>query len=429
MRVHSSIGIGSRGFATSILAVLVLASLARAAEVTGGRNDPDKLDRPYLLLISIDGFGWNYRDLYETPALDRIARDGVQAKSLRPAFPTLTFPNHYSIATGLYPAQHGIVHNHFPNEARDRWYHIWDRDAVEDGSWYSGDPIWAVAEMNGLVSAAYYFVGTEAPVGGIRPSYWYAYNDAVSAGERVDQVLAWLQLPAEQRPHVITLYFENVDDAGHDYGQGSTQLEAAVTLVDREIGRLRKGVDELGLDNRVAYFVVSDHGHVNYAGLDTVLVLEDIIDLDGLTVQAGESYAWIYQDEPDRAAAIRLRDAINSHWQYGVALLREDTPDNWRISDSRRYPDVFVVPELHYAVVERRSDLEIMKVGDHGWAPEYQEMHGFFVASGPGIAAGRTLDTLDVVDLYAKMLEILGIRDPGQRNEIPDENRLGAGHE
>ena len=410
--------------------VLTLAHwVAQAESRPAGRNTAEVLNRPYLLLISIDGFGWNYRDLYDTPALDRIAAAGIQAKSLRPAFPTLTFPNHFSIATGLYPAQHGIVANHFPNASRDAWYHIWDRAAVEDGSWYAGEPIWVTAERHGMVSAAFYFVGTEAPVSGIRPSHWHAYDETVSASERVDQVLDWLRLPEEQRPHVITLYFENVDDAGHEFGPGSPELERAVTLIDNEIGRLQRGVEALGLGERIAYFVVSDHGQAGYAPLDTVLVLEDHIDLDGLTVQESGSYAWIYQDAPDRDAAVRIRDSINRSWPHGVALLREDTPQAWRVSDSARYPEIFVVPDLHYAVVETRDDLRHIHRGDHGWAPENIAMHGFFVASAPGMSTGRTLGTVEVVDLYSLMLRILGIRDPKQRGDAALDATLGDDHE
>jgi predicted AlkP superfamily pyrophosphatase or phosphodiesterase len=417
MRVPSSIAIDSREFATSILAAFVLflsGPPACADAGSGGLNVPGSNGFRHLVLISIDGFGSNYQDIYATPALDRIAGSGVRAKSLRPVFPTLTFPNHYSIATGLYPAQHGIVHNHFPNEARDAWYHLWDRSSVEDGSWYRGEPIWVAAERRGLVSAAFYFVGTEAPVGGIQPSYWNSYDETVTAAERVDQVVDWLRLSPERRPHVITLYFENVDDAGHDFGQGSRELAAAVELVDAEIGRLLDAIETLGLEDRTAVFVVSDHGQANYVDLDATLVLEEHIDLDGLTIQHGGSYAWIYQDEPDREAAMRIRDTINASWDHGVAILREDAPAAWRVSDAMRYPEIFVLPDLHYGVVDRREDLRKIKIGDHGWPPEYREMHGIFLMSGAGVPTGQELGEVSAVDIYPLMLEILGIRETGQ---------------
>ena len=378
----------------------------------------------HLVLVSIDGFRFDYQDLYDTPALDRIADSGVRADALRPVFPTMTFPNHYSIATGLYPADHGIVHNDFPNDTRDAWYHLWDRSSVEDGSWYAGEPIWVAAERHGMVSAAYYFVGTEAPVGGIRPTHWYSFDGSVTAGERVDQVIDWLRLPVGKRPRVITLYFEDVDDAGHDYGQGSPQLEQSVVLVDTEIGRLLDAIEEFGLTETTAVFVVSDHGHSNYEHLESTLVLEEIIDLEGLSIQEGGSYAWIYQDEPDRDAAIRIRDAINASWHNGVAFLREHAPPEWRVTDRPRYPEVFVQPDLHHAVVTRREDIDGIEPGDHGWAPEYPEMYGIFLMTGAGVSPHRKVGILDVVDIYPLMLDVLGIRDSVLGSAARDANRI-----
>jgi predicted AlkP superfamily pyrophosphatase or phosphodiesterase len=254
MRLPCIAEIGSRGFATSILALFVIGIIvlpAAEAAGSGGRNAADRQDSPYLILVSIDGFRWDYQDQYETPALDRIAAEGVRAESLQPVYPSLTFPNHFSIATGLYPAEHGIVHNHFPNGSRDSWYHIWDRSAVEDGEWYRGEPIWVAAERAGLVSAAYYFVGTEAAVGGVSPTHWRSFDASIPGSKRVAQVIDWLKLPAEERPHMITLYFEHVDTAGHDYGQDSVELARAVRRVDSNIGKLLDAIDAMPIAGQV----------------------------------------------------------------------------------------------------------------------------------------------------------------------------------
>jgi hypothetical protein len=146
---------------------------------TGGRNSESRLESPYLILISIDGFRWDYLNLYPAPAIEQLAVSGLSAQALVPVFPTLTFPNHYSIATGLYPANHGIVANRFPGLDQDDWYSYRNRDTVEDGRWYGGEPIWVAAERHGLVSAAYFFVGTEAPVNGISPTHWFNFDQEV----------------------------------------------------------------------------------------------------------------------------------------------------------------------------------------------------------------------------------------------------------
>jgi hypothetical protein len=407
---------GTADFATSILALFMLVPvlLAQAGETTGsgGRNAPGRAEGPSLILISIDGFGWDYLSAYPTPALDRIAESGVRAESMRPVFPSLTFPNHYSIATGLYPAEHGIVHNHFPDEAREDWYHLWDRESVEDGRWYGGEPIWVTAERHGLVSAAYYFVGTEAAIQGVPPSHWHSFDASVPGGERVAQVTEWLQWPGDRRPQLITLYFEHVDTAGHDFGLGSPELAAAVAEVDANVGRLLDAIAEMDLESAVSVLVVSDHGQANYVNPEASFVLRDHIDLAGLEIIAGGAYAWIYQEQPDRERARKIRDAINENWAHGRAVLRDEAPAGWHISASRRFPEIFVVPELGHGVVAERDDLDKLKPGDHGWDPSNRAMHGIFLAAGPSLPQGRVVGEVSPVEIYPLMLELLQIEAP-----------------
>lgn len=409
---------GTADFATSILALFVLAfSLQAQADSgagSGGKNAPERADSPYLVLISIDGFGWDYLSNYRTPALDRIAAAGVRAESMRPVFPSLTFPNHYSIATGLYPREHGIVHNHFPDSARDRWYHFWDRSSVEDGSWYGGEPVWVTAEKNGMVAAACYFVGTEAAIQGVSPSHWYPFDASVAASDRVARVIDWLTWPADRRPHLITLYFEHVDTAGHDFGRGSAELAAAVAEVDANIGRLLDAIGELGLADETYVLVVSDHGQASYVDPAASFVLGDHIDPEGLEITAGGAYAWIYQQQPDRERATGIRDAINGNWSHGRAVLRDEAPAEWRVSDDSRYPEIFVVPEPGYAVVTDREEVQRLKKGDHGWDPAHKAMHGIFLAAGPTLPEGVTIGEVSAIDVYPLMLELLQIEAPAR---------------
>lgn len=383
--------------------------------VAAGFNAPGKLDSPYLVLVSIDGFGSGYQARYETPALDRLAARGVRAKALRPVFPTLTFPNHYSIATGLYPAEHGIVGNDFPDEQRTRWYSLWDRNAVEDGSWYNGEPVWVVAEQHGLVTAAYYFVGTEAAIQGVSPTYWHRYDETVPGEDRVDQVLEWLSMPVESRPHVVTLYFEDVDDAGHEGGPGTALLAAAIRQVDGYVGRLLDGIAALELADQVYVVVVSDHGQSAYVDAGTPFIIADVLDLDGLKIIDGGSYASIYLAGSDSARALAIRDAINESWNNGRAYLRAETPAAWRVDDNPRFPDVFVVADPGHAVLSQRDRAHRIKPGDHGWAPEFRDMHGIFVAAGPRLPRGTVIGEISVVDVYPMMIEVLGIDADGHR--------------
>lgn len=378
---------------------------------SGGVNADVQRDKPYVVLISIDGFGWDYTERFDTPALDRLIERGVRAESLKPVYPTLTFPNHYSIATGTYPAEHGIIANRFPHEASTDWYSYKDRGTVQDGSWYGGEPIWVAAERAGMVSAAYFFVGTEAPVGGISPSHWHPFSADIPGSERVDQALRWLQLPNEHRPHVVTLYFEHVDMAAHRYGPGSPETAAAVSEVNVYLSQLLDGIEALSIRDEVYVVVVSDHGQSVYRDRSATLVLDEVIDLDGIAIVEGGSYAFLFLDDGDTGRAAHIRDTVNAHWQHGRAWLRAETPEEWQLRRGARIADVILQPDPGYAVLSAEEHRVRLNVGAHGWAPEFRDMHGIFIGAGPRLPSGCTTGTVEAVEVYPLLLEILGLPD------------------
>jgi predicted AlkP superfamily pyrophosphatase or phosphodiesterase len=391
----------------------LMAGLPAASDPATGRvNAPDPHDKPYLVLVSIDGFRWDYPGLYETPALDRIAARGLKAAAMQPVFPTLTFPNHYSIATGLPPAQHGLVANEFPGDDGQRWYHYKDRSTVQDGSWYQAEPIWVTVERAGMLSAAFYFVGTEADVAGIRPTHWRAFDAAVSGDDRVAQVLDWLAEPADQRPHLVTLYFDDVDDNTHQHGPGSPESRAAIRRVDRQLGLLLDGIQALPHGDRVYLLLVSDHGMAAYRSDDEPLVLDRVVDLAGVRAVDGGPYTYLYFDADARARIEATRDAINAAWSCGRALTAADTPAAWQVTANPRFPDLFVQADPGCAVISSCSKRHKITPGDHGWAPEMPEMQGIFYALGPGISAGSRAGVVHVTEVYPLMLAILGLDDP-----------------
>ena len=382
---------------------------ANAENGSGGVNAPEQQDKPYIILISIDGFRWDYQDLYETPALDRLAARGVRAESLQPVYPTLTFPNHYSIATGLYPANHGLVGNDFPDSTGDDWYLYKRPKIVQQGRWYGGDPIWVAAERNGLVSAAYFWIGTEADIKGIRPTYWKEFDYEITAGRRVEKVLDWLMMPAETRPHFITLYFEHVDTDTHQFGIGSTESIRTIKRIDRYLGILMDGIDKMPFSEEVYIILTSDHGQAEYDTDTKVLALNGFLDLEGISVVEGGSFAFLFFDEEEPDRAITIRDEINRGWRHGRAWLPGETPEDWHITADSRFPDVIVQPYLHYGVVSSRDKLDKMTRSDHGWDPGNKEMHGIFIAAGARLPQGKRIDTVGSVDIYPLMIEILGL--------------------
>ena len=379
---------------------------------TGGINADDQRDKPYLVVVSIDGFRWDYMSRYPTPNMDKIAAKGSTVERLLPVFPTLTFPNHYSIATGLYPQHHGIVANDFPDPGRGTWYSLKNRKAVQDRWFYGGEPIWVTAETQGMVAAAYFFVGTEAPVMGVSPSHWRDYDHGTPGEKRVDQVLSWLAEPEENRPHLYTLYFEDIDDHSHWYGPDSMENIEAIHRVDTYLGRLLEGLQKLPHADRVNIILLSDHGQAAYLENPKPLILEDHVDLKGTSIIEGGSYLFVHFDEDDSARAQTMVNAVNKHWDHGRAYLPSTVPPQWKVGDNPRFPDVILMPETGYAVLSRAEKAGKVTAGDHGWPPDSSEMHGFFVASGPNIRPGVTLGAVRNIDVYPLMLSILGLQGP-----------------
>ena len=402
----------------TLLFIGLAAVVQAGAQGSGGINAPEQRDKPYLILVSLDGFRWDYPMRYDTPALDRIIANGIQAESLVPVFPTLTFPNHYSIATGLYPANHGLVGNRFPSNDRSRFYSLRDRSAVEDGRWYSGEPIWVAAERNGMVSAAFFFVGTEAPIHGIRPTHWNSFNAQIAGARRVDQVLEWLALPEERRPHMITLYFEDVDSTTHSEGVGAPLMVQAVRRVDGYLDRLLTGIDALPFADQIYLFVVSDHGLSNYRRDVDPFIVSEVVDLTGVRAVEHGSAVFLFFDEPDPVRAAAMANRINQNWDRGQAVVPGQAPSSWHVPANAGFADVIVQADARVAVRAQPGGFP-SSVGDHGWAPGFPEMHGIFIAMGPRLPKGERVHRIDAVDIYPLMLEILGLPQNGEIDGNP----------
>jgi predicted AlkP superfamily pyrophosphatase or phosphodiesterase len=380
------------------------------AEGSGGTNAPSQREKPTVVLVSFDGFRHDFLDRYPTPNFDRVAAAGVRADGLVPSFPTLTFPNHYSIATGLYPGRHGLVGNTIYDPVFDATYSMRDRSAVGDGRWYGGEPIWVTAETQGMTTASYFWVGTEAAVGGVRPTRWKPYDGGVPYAARVDSALAWLGLPPAERPHLVLLYFSAVDGAGHAHGLESPELAAAVQRVDAALGRLLDGIEASGRDD-VNVVLVSDHG---LAQTDTAeaVVVTDYVGLpdDVRALTAGpELMLWLDEVAADSVDAVldaSLPPTVRSY-------TRDELPERWHFGASPRTPPLVLVAERP-ALVGLPRHFERPWSGAHGYAPEDPTMQGIFLAAGPHVAPVGRIDAFENVHVYPFLTALLGLRpNPG----------------
>lgn len=373
--------------------------------VPGRKNATAHLAKPYVILISADGFRYDYADKYNATNLISLRRNGVRAKSMIPSFPTVTFPNHYSIATGLYPSHHGLVYNQFYDRQRKNSYNMANRKTVQDGSWYGGSPLWVLAEQQGMISASYHFVGTEAPIQQIYPTYWYRFNDKTDINSRIDKVIEWLKLPGDIRPHLITFYISNADHAGHTYGPDAPQTKAAVKWIDQAVGTMVEKVKKLGLP--VNFIFLADHGMAN---VDTVtrINISSMIDTNLFIIRGGGTSLHLYAKN---AADIQPTFKELQKKAKGFSVyLRENIPARWHYSKSDdrfdRIGDIFVVPT--YPKVLNSGNNHISP-GAHGFDPAIKEMHAVFYAWGPQFKKGMTIPSFENVNVYPMVCRLLGL--------------------
>ena len=240
-----------------------------------------------LLLISIDAYRADYINRGLSPTLAMLAKDGVQADSMQPSFPSLTFPNHYTLVTGLRPDHHGIVNNTMVDPQLGK-FSLSNRKAVSDGRWWDeGTPIWETADAHGLRTATMFWPGSEANIQGHHPDEWKPFDGAVTADARVDQILAWLNVPAAQRPTFLTLYFDAVDHAGHEYGPDSPQVNDALRNTDAAMARLVRGLKQDGLFDQMNIIVLADHGMASVPLANSVMI-DTLVPIDQVqTVSMG----------------------------------------------------------------------------------------------------------------------------------------------
>jgi predicted AlkP superfamily pyrophosphatase or phosphodiesterase len=383
-------------------------SKPQVIETANADNRPEQSAKHYVVLVSIDGFRYDYAKLYGAPHLNAIAKEGASTPDgMVPSYPSVTFPNHYTLVTGLYPEHHGIVAMSFYDPARKERYAFNDPKTATDGSWYRGVPLWSLAEKQGMRAACFFWPGSEAEIAGARPSYYLKYDDAVPDEERVDQVVDWLKLPAAKRPHFITLYFAEVDHAGHEFGPDAPETRAAVRHVDGEIGTLRAHLAKLHLP--IDLIVVSDHGMVTEKG--------DWIDLDKYADFSGveTAGALMYPDSDEAAAKLyaKLRIASDKFKVYR----RNRMPAELNFTGEPRIGDPVVVATGPYSIrahgpADSARDHPPNK-GVHGYDPRIvPEMGAIFYAAGPDIGKGVVLKPFENVDLYPFVAEILGLDAP-----------------
>ncbi len=381
------------------LASLLLLALA------AGCASQSPAPAPPLLLISLDGFRWDYIALHpaETPHLQQFRQAGSSARALIPVYPSNTFPNHYSIVTGLYPAHHGIINNEFFDPALQTYFHYNRPASTHDPRWWGGEPIWITAVKQGHPSACSFWVGSETEIQGIRPTYWKNYDYTIPFAKRLDELISWLRLPVDQRPLVTTFYLEETNSVGHKFGPDSPEIVAAIKLLDDHVGAIMSRLKAERLDVNV--IVVSDHGMTNISP-ERVIPLDDYLDPSLVQVDFIGSVGGVRPLDGNGPSVIRAL----ANLPHAKAYLSEDLPARFHLQGNPRIPPVWIVPDEGWEIESRnhfRAVRSKYSKGDHGFDPALDNMHGILMASGPSFKTGVEIDPVENIHIYNLMCAAL----------------------
>jgi predicted AlkP superfamily pyrophosphatase or phosphodiesterase len=357
-----------------------------------------------VLLVSIDGFRPDYLARGVTPVLDSLARAGVRAAWLEPSFPTKTFPNHYTMVTGLRPDRHGIIANNMTDSVLGR-FTMSMREAVRDARWWGGEPIWVTVERAGRATAPMFWPGSEAKIGGVWATHWLPFDGDMPVTARVDSVVSWLDVPIAQRPVFASLYTEAVDNAGHRFGPDSPLVRDSLAAADAMLGRLVAALRQRGLADAVNLIIVSDHGMAP-VGPDRVIVLDDHLDLDDVTITDWGPAVMIAPD-PGKATAVyrALRDAHPALAVYW----KGDLPERLQFGTHPRIPAIVAIAADGWTVTTRDRLERITAGGNHGFDNALPSMRALFIASGPAFRRGAVVPAFSNVHLYELMAHLLGV--------------------
>lgn len=373
-------------------------------------------EKPYVLLVSFDGFRYDYAEKFNLPNFKKLAEDGASTAHMIPSFPSKTFPNHYAIITGMYPGNNGLVDNNFYDTDRNDYYSIGNRKNVEDPYYYSGTPLWQWLQSKGMKTASYYWIGSEAPINGEYPTYYYIYEDNTPNDERIDQVINWFKLPKNERPRFVTLYFSLVDTQGHNHGPNSPEVEAATKEADRLLDMLLDKIKTINLP--INTIVTSDHGMIEMDSKKDIFVnIEPItkaLEDKAIIVNSGmHTHVYLKDGAKLEDVLTVLRTELPAHVKV---YPKSDIPYKWHYNKDNRVGDILIVAEAPYYMVARENDPITQKRelwGTHGYDPSTTpEMGAIFYAVGPNIKKNIQIEPFENIHIFPFVTKIIGVDNP-----------------
>lgn len=359
----------------------------------------------YILLVSFDGFRWDYLNRGLTPNLNSFAEKGVRALSLEPSYPSGTFPNHYSIVTGQYPENHGIISNFIMDPFNDNIFTIRDSLAVRDPSWYLGEAIWETAKRQGVRTASFFWPGSELTLNYRHPDYFVPFNPKIPYKKRIDSVISWLKLPMEKRPRFVTLYFEETDTQGHNFGPNSPETDAAIKLCDNLFGYLIDNLKKMNFLDSINIIVVSDHG-MTQLKKNQIINISQYFNVGGVKINSYGYFAFLFGEKDSLE---KVYSTLKKKEDNFKVYKRDEIPLYFNFSNNPYIGQVIIIPEIGWTISRDTNEYYYRIQGNHGYDNHWIDMHGIFIASGPSFKKSYVTGTLKNIDIYPLMCKILNI--------------------
>lgn len=373
----------------------------------------------YLIVLSMDGFRYDYTDKCETPNFDYLYEIGVKSEMI-PAFPSKTFPNHYTMATGLYPDNHGLIFNNFYDYEKQEWYKVSDRKSIENGNFYGGEPIWNTAEKQGVTAATLFWVGSEADIENLQPTYWKKYQHNMPFESRIDTVIAWLQKPKPKRPRLIMWYLHEPDGWGHKFGPENEKMVAKIQYLDTFFGQFHNELQKLSIYDSINVILTSDHG-MGDIDINRVVYFDDYIKKSWINRENGSNPVWMFEPAKNYEDSILINLQKNNHLQ---AWKKSEIPEYLHYGKNNNIMPIVVVADSGWTI-SWKSDIKDQKYlgGTHGYDPKNRDMHAFFYAFGPDFKQNYPHDAFQNIHLYAlmaKLLKLNPVNTDGDLNEVKE---------
>jgi len=367
------------------------------------------LSRSYVLVVSFDGFRHDYLDRVPTPNFDNLKLRGVSAESLISIFPSFTFPNHYSIATGTYSGTHGLIANSFYRKDFDESYSMRKKDTVIDGKWYGAEPIWVTAERQGINTGIFFWVGSEAKINGLRPSIYESYDVSVPFTQRVDTIFDWFSFPYVNRPQLCMLYFNEPDHLGHVYGPESTQVDSSIIEMDNLLGRIIDKMNSSSIIDSLNLFIVSDHGMTTISK-DKFIYLDNYVrGIYDLRVDGSGPISQLFL-RPTKSARKKSIFRQLKRIPNMQVYLKEDIPHDFRIVNKNTGDFLLVADEGWSLFKNKETSLDFNLVGMHGYDPSLKNMQSVFMAYGPEIKSNVQINSFENIHIYPLLCKLLKIK-------------------